>query len=130
MTSQIDTLIGAFCAIVGPILGSRIAVSMAEATPIEIPTGIAQLIGPTGALIGLIIALKWMTGRLNKSEDKYEARQKVIEDRDEKRQKERDAMMHTLTELNIQTRDVIYQNSKAIEMFQGVIKDCPGKTNL
>lgn len=104
------------------------ATSLADAVPINVPGEYTQLIGPFGALVGLVIALKWMTGRLNKSEDKYEARQLVIEKRDELRQEERDTMLKTLIALSTETKDVIWQNNHIIEDFSKAIKFCPGQS--
>jgi hypothetical protein len=126
MTAHYDTLLGAFAVIVGPIVGTRMAMGAVQAVPIEIPSGMAQLIGPMGALVGLVIALKWMTGRLNKSEDKYEARQMIIEKRDESKQVERDSQMKAIVALATETKDVIWQNSKAIEEFKVIVNGCPG----
>ena len=51
---------------------------------------------------------------------------KWIEDRETGRQAERDTMLKTLVSLATETKDVIWQNSKAIEEFRDIIKGCPG----
>jgi len=120
-------MMGTFAAITGPLVGSRIATSIAETIPITVPGEYTQLIGPAGALIGLIVALRWMTGRLNKSEEKYDARQKIMEDRERDRYQERDQMLKTLIEIATETKNVIWQNSKTIEQFEKTIDKCPGQ---
>ena len=75
---------------------------LAEIDP-SMPDWIKLLLGPMGALIGLIVALWWMVQRLNKAEKRFE-----------ERDKERDADRRALIL-------VVEQNSQALREVGTVI---------
>jgi hypothetical protein len=127
MTSQLDTLSAAFAAIVCPVFGLLTGTAIAESIPIEIPSGWAQFISPASYAACLLYGLNWMARRLEATEKKADARQDVLEKREQVRQVERDNMLKTLVALATETKDVIWQNNHLIEDFNKVARYCPGQ---
>ena len=75
-------------------IGGKLGFSLATLSPEMVA---ANLLGPLGFLVGCIIAIKWLTKRLERSENAQAENLK------------------TLTEINIQTKTVIEQNSELLK---------------
>ena len=86
MTNVIDHLTSGVTVIVAGIFGSKVSVfvadSITDATQSVMPSWLAGLQGPFGALIGLAVGLYWMSKRLDKAETKADRRE---EERDNDR---------------------------------------------
>lgn len=80
------------------------------ADAVAMPDWLSMLLGPLGALVGLIIAIKWLAGRLDKSEEKYD-----------EREKERDDDRKTLILL-------VEQNGQVLKEVTKTLQGCPGRT--
>jgi hypothetical protein len=110
MTTQIDTIAAGFSAIFATAFGSRALPVLADTAELPMPDWLRMLLGPLGALVGLIIALWWMAQRLNRAEGRFE-----------ERDKERDADRRSLIL-------VVEQNSQALRQVTSVIAKCKGHT--
>lgn len=108
MTSHIDTIAAGMSAVAAPLIGSKAALLLASTVSESMPPWLAPLLGPAGALVGLVVALRWMAGRLERSESRYDAREA-----------ERDADRKALI-------TVVEQNSNVIREVSAAIKGCPG----
>ena len=109
MTSQINILVGGFSSFISATIGSRALPMMAVELDPLMPDWIRVLLGPLGALIGLIIALWWMVQRLNKAEKRFE-------ERDKERDSDRRALIL-----------VVEQNSQALHDVGRIIGKCRGE---
>jgi 5-methylthioribose kinase len=76
-------------------LGGKLGLVTANAAPIDPLWG--QILGPVGFLIGCLFAIKWLTKRLEKSEETTAKNQE------------------TLITVLVQTKTVIEQNSEILE---------------
>jgi hypothetical protein len=76
-----------------------------------LPDWLTPLIGPVGALTGMIIAIRWLLERLDKAEVKSDQR-------DEERAKNM-AMIATMT---LQNQTVIEQNSEVLVEVKNALK--------
>lgn len=106
MTTHLDTAFAGLAAIGAPLLGNKAGALIAQVTNEALPAWLSPLLGPVGAVVCLIIALRWMAGRLQKAEDKYDAREG-----------ERDSDRKALI-------TVVEQNSQALRDFRDVLKKC------
>jgi len=83
------------------IAGSKIGAFLA--TTDTTPSWAAGLLGPIGALVGTLLAIRWLLARLDKSEAKHDAREV-----------ERDRNFQTLVTLTVQNQEIIEQNSSVL----------------
>ena len=112
MLPTFETLFAGLVGLCSAIFGSRyLAETVTDAG--DLPRWMEWLIGPLGALVGMIVAIKWLSLRLNKAEEREEARRL-----------ERDALMKSVIELGIQTKDVIADNSRTIERVNASLANC------
>jgi len=103
--------------IVGDIVGHAIAVLN------HLPEGTGQLFGNAGALAFAIYALKWMAGQRDILQKRMDDREKVIDEREILRSKERDEHIKTIAEIAIQNQAVIGQNSQTLTQNQAILAD-------
>ena len=122
MTAHLDAAVAAITTFGSALLGSQVARSaghfMAETANYPMPEWLQWVIGPAGALVGLVIALKWMAGRLNKAEEKIDRRE---EERDEDRKR--------LIEVLAENSNVIKEAKEAYREVVGAISKCKGNGN-
>lgn len=112
MTNQaVDTIAAGISMVVGTGIGSKALPLLANTADQNLPTWFQMLIGPAGALVGLVVALWWMTQRLNRAETRFEEREK---ERDNDRK---------------QLIIVVEQNSQALREVSSVIIKCKGQPN-
>lgn len=112
MTHQLESIAGFVSTIVAAIFGAVTLPSMAElATNEQIPDWTKWLLGPLGALIGMIIAIKWLTARLNKAEE-----------REESRREDREKSMEKLVELAVRSNLAIEQNSEVLKSVRKALE--------
>ncbi|MEN9534828.1 MAG: hypothetical protein RLZ22_169 [Verrucomicrobiota bacterium] len=97
MTLTTHTLSAATVMLSG-VAGGKLASITAES--LQMPEWMQILTGPLGALGAALFALRWLVGRLDKSESKFEARDI-----------ERDKQFQQLVEITTQNHQVIAQNS-------------------
>ena len=111
MTNIIDHLTSGIAVIVAGIFGSKVSIfiadTVADATQSVMPSWLAGLQGPFGALIGLAVGLIWMSKRLDKAETKAD-----------KREEERDNDRKTLI-------TVIVQNSAILTAVEARLAKLP-----
>lgn len=93
MTNQLETVITGFIAVAASAMGSKTARMIADVTNAPMPDWMTWLVGPLGALVGLIIALKWMSARLDKAEQKADQKEQA---RDKEQREERDRLIVAL----------------------------------
>jgi hypothetical protein len=108
MTSQVETAVAGISALASSILGSKILPFLANATQSEMPDWMRYLLGPLGALFGMIIAVCWLTKRLDKAEVK-------ADEREDARDIEREKLI-----------SVVIENSLVIRDIRSVIEKCKG----
>ena len=97
MTITTHTLSAATVMLSG-VAGGKLASIATEG--LKMPEWLQILTGPLGALGAALFALRWLVGRLDKSENKFE-----------QRDLERDANFKKLVEITAQNHQVIAQNS-------------------
>ena len=97
----IHNTIAAACVPLTAVFGSKIGSYIATTTPL--PEWIAPLLGPVGALIGTLLAIKWLLTRLDKAETKAE-----------QRDIERDKNLTMIATMTAQNQIVIEQNSEVL----------------
>lgn len=108
MTDQLSTVAAGVSAIASSILGAKVLPLLAQipnAPPM--PQWMTWLLGPLGALIGMIFAVWWLAGRLNRAEAKAD-----------KREEERDADRKTLIQVVEQNSTVIREVTEAINKIR------------
>ena len=118
MHQHIDTFAAAGSTLLTAIAGSKVGLMIANAT--QMPEWMQWLLGPFGALIGVLLALVWMSKRLN-----------TAEDREEERRKEREAERKNNQDILIAlVRDSNQVTTTAVEVMRDVkdtLEGCPGK---
>jgi len=115
MTS-IQTTVAAAAVPLVAVFGQKTGLYIAAAAGPEMPDWVAPLLGPAGALIGTLLAIRWLLTRLDR-----------VEAKSEKRDAERDANMTLLTTLTVQNQQVIEQNSEALTEVKEIIRECSKK---
>lgn len=119
MTNYLESIAGFTATIVSAIAGAVTVPSIAEIASSEtLPEWAKWMLGPLGALVGMIVAIKWLTARLDKAEAAAAADRALALAREEKRQVERDAQMAQLIELGARSSSVIEQNSRVLERLE------------
>lgn len=109
MTDHLATTAAGIAIIGSTTLGAKVGGSLATAAGAEMPAWMGVFLGPLGALAGMIFAVWWLAGRLNKAEEKAD-----------KREAERDADRKNLI-------TVVEQNSQVIREVKEVIHKCKGE---
>lgn len=89
-----------------------------------VPDWATPILGSLGALVFAVLAVKWLIGRLEKQEQKSDARDAAIAAKETERSHERDVQMHTLTELTMQNQAIITQNSEMLRETKITIEKC------
>ena len=80
-----------------------------------VPAWAQPLVGPVGALIGTLIAIRWLLSRLDKQEKKMELRDI-----------ERDNNLTMIATMTAQNQRVIEQNSVVLLEVKDAIHKCAG----
>jgi hypothetical protein len=76
MTSQIETIYAGIATAVSAVIGSKVmTITAIQVSPNELPPWMQWLLGPLGALVGMLFAIWWLSQRLNKAEEKADARE-------------------------------------------------------
>ena len=75
MTDQLSTTAAGVSAIASSILGSKVLPLLGQVANVPMPEWMTWLLGPLGALIGMIFAVWWLAGRLNRAELKADQRE-------------------------------------------------------
>lgn len=105
MTHHLENIAGFTSTIFAAIFGAVALPPVAEiVTNDQVPGWLKGLLGPMGALVGMIIVIKWLTARLDKSEEKRD-----------RRQEQYDEQMVELVKLGVRCSDVIEQNNRLLE---------------
>jgi hypothetical protein len=118
MTTHLETITAAVSTLTSAFLGSKLFVlatemaSSSQAGPM--PEWLGWLIGPLGALVGMVAAITWLTRRLNRAEE-----------REEERRKEREESLKTMVAANIRSADAIEQNSQILASVKEVLQRKP-----
>ncbi len=107
----IHNTIAAACVPLTAVFGSKIGTYIAQTTPL--PDWLGPLLGPIGALVGTLLAIKWLLARLDKAENKAEARDI-----------ERDKNLTLIATLTAQNQAVIEQNSEVLADVKTAITKC------
>jgi hypothetical protein len=113
MIANIETAASGFIAVSASLLGSKTTRMLADVTNAPMPDWMTWLVGPLGALVGLVIALKWMSARLDRTEAKSEAKELA---RDKESKDERDRLIIALE-----------RSTVAMDGVKSVIETCHGK---
>ncbi len=112
MTPQFEAIAATLVAAAGTFLGSKVLPLIANAAATEMPEWMKWLLGPLGALIGMIVAVWWLSARLNKAEAKAD-----------KRDDERDADRKTLILTLEQNRVSLESNSNFTREATDVMRE-------
>ena len=97
----IHNTIAAACVPLTAVFGSKIGSYVAQT--VALPEWAGPLLGPIGALIGTLLAIKWLLARLDKAETKAE-----------QRDIERDKNLTMIATMTAQNQIVIEQNSEVL----------------
>ena len=119
MTPHIETFAAGFSTILAGIAGSKLGTILANAMAGNMPEWMQWLLGPFGALIGVLLALVWMTKRLSASEAREEERRK-------EREADRRATQETLITLVRDTNSVATAATEIMRDVRKTIEKCPG----
>lgn len=118
MTPLLETSTTAVSATMSAILGAQVFKGashfLADTAQIPMPEWVQWLVGPVGALVGLVLALRWMAGRLNKAEEKID-----------RRENERDDDRKRLIEVLSENSRVISENSRVSAEVISILKNRP-----
>lgn len=129
MTSHLEAAAAALStagsSVFGYFTAKNAAHMVAESAPVQMPEWLQWAVGPFGALIGLIFALRWMAGRLDKAEKKVEAREA---ERDEDRKRLIEVLIEN-TSTNKNTQEFINQTRQAIERVTAAVHHCQNIKN-
>ena len=110
--NAVHTTISAATVPLSALLGSKMGAYLSTAAT-GLPEWITPLLGPAGALVGTLLAIKWLLARLDRVEAKAEARDA-----------ERDANMKLITTIAVQNQNVIEQNSETLQEVKAIIQKC------
>jgi len=105
MTSQTETAAAAVIAIGSTMVGNSIAIAEAIIDPL--PYWVQPLMGPAGTVLCLVIALRWLTGRLDRNERKFD-------EMDSERRADRERML-----------ELMGHNIEAIREMTRIVSGCP-----
>ena len=110
MTPHIETFAAAVSTMLAAIAGSKVGILIANIAQGAMPEWMSWALGPFGALIGVLIALRWMAVRLATSEAREEQRR-------QERDADRKATQETLIALVKDTNTV---TTSAVEVMRAV----------
>lgn len=114
MMHHINTATVAISSFVSAVCGGKIGQLIADAIPeVSGSFWIKEILGPTGTLVAMGFALRWMTNRLDKQETKWDELEK-------KREEDRTKLIETITETN----SVIKENSDLLKNTKRVTSEC------
>jgi ABC-type enterochelin transport system ATPase subunit len=114
--NAVHTTVSAAAVPLSALLGSKMGIYLSTASP-SLPDWLTPLLGPAGALIGTLLAIRWLLARLDRVEAKAE-----------KRDAERDANMTLICTIAVQNQEVIEQNSSTLQDVKAVIQKCSGRS--
>jgi hypothetical protein len=117
MQPHIETFAAAGSTLLSAVAGSKLGLMIANTTPM--PEWMQWLLGPFGALIGVLLALLWMSKRLNIAEVREEERRK---EREAERAKNQETIITLLKDSN-------HITVTAVEVMRDVkstLEGCPG----
>jgi hypothetical protein len=123
MTYQFETVATGLLAVSASAVGAKSARLVAEVTSAPMPEWMTWLVGPIGALAGLVLALIWMNKRLDRTEAKAEAKETARDARD---REERDRLIVALEQSTVAHHQVV----GVLESVQEVIGSCQARNNL
>lgn len=110
MSPHIETFAAAVSTMLAAIAGSKVGILIANVANSAMPEWMQWALGPFGALIGVVIALRWMAVRLATSEAREEHRK-------QERDADRKSMQETLIALVKETNSV---TTSAVEVMRAV----------
>lgn len=108
--SAIHTTTAAAAVPLSAVLGGKVGSLLSDAVT-GLPDWLAPMLGPAGALLGTLVAIRWLLTRLDR-----------VEAKSDKRDVERDANMQLLATMVAQNQAVISQNSEALSDFKNIIQ--------
>lgn len=120
MTTQLNTVAAILSSVMSAILGSRVFIFIGEVVTEELPMWIRYILGPVGALVGMLFAIRWLAGRLDKQEQKLDAKEA---ERDSDRKALMAILEHTNTILN-KTNVSLDANTIVLENTRRVVDGC------
>jgi hypothetical protein len=128
MTTHLENAVAGVATGASALLGSTLLPLLADVTPI--PEWMGWFLGPFGALVGMIFAMRWLTGRLDKAEVKADRR-------DDERDADRKHLITVLEQsstalqnntIALQTNtSTLQMNSNVLGEFKEVMKDLTKK---
>lgn len=114
MTALLETSTIVISATISAFLGSKMfragSTMVADIAQVPLPDWVQWVVGPAGALVGLILALRWLANRLNKAEEKID-----------RRENERDEDRKRLIEVLSENSRVISENSRVSAEVIGIL---------
>jgi hypothetical protein len=117
MQPHIETFAAAGSTLLSAIAGSKVGLMIANVTPM--PEWMQWLLGPFGALIGVVLALVWMSKRLNTAEDREEKRRL-------EREAERTKNQETIIALLKDSNQVTTTATEVMRDVRQTLEGCPG----
>lgn len=104
MSPHIETFAAAVSTMLAAIAGSKIGILIANVANNSMPEWMSWALGPFGALIGVVIALRWMAVRLATSEAREEKRR---QERDEDRKATQETLIALVKDTNTVTTSAV-----------------------
>lgn len=92
------------------VAGSKVGSYIADTA--SLPAWAASIMGPVGALVGTLLAIRWLLARLDKAETKAD-----------KRDAERDSNLALIASMTVQNQQVIEQNSEVLSEVKSAIQN-------
>lgn len=108
----VQNIIGAAWVPLAAIAGSKFTGYIAQVSPHALPEWAAQIVGPVGALVGTLLAIRWLLTRLDRAENKAE-----------ERDKERDKNLTLIAQMTVQNQTIIEQNSEVLADVKKAIEN-------
>lgn len=111
MTQHLDSIAGFVSTVTGAIFGAVSMPAIAQiATGESLPPWATWVLGPLGALVGMMFAIRWLTKRLDAQEQKFDSREA-----------ERDADRKTLITVLTQNSITLEKNSEVMSAVKSIL---------
>ena len=133
MTDPIEFFAAGTSTLLGGFAGSKVALAVADALAVTepMPQWMEYLLGPFGALVGVLIALKWMTNRLAEAQKATLEREKAALEREdvmrEENKEERKEAWEAIAALQREANTTTQAAVTVMNEVKNIISKCGGK---
>lgn len=133
MTDPIEFFAAGTSTLLGGFAGSKVALAVADALAVTepMPQWMEYLLGPFGALVGVLIALRWMTNRLAEAQKATLEREKAALEREdvmrEENKEERKEAWEAIAALQREANTTTQAAVTVMNEVKNIISKCGGK---